>query len=245
MLKKVLAYTSPLLLFWGLAALYAQGQGGDVISSIIFNVPHSTTLPATCNVGDAYMDTDATTGERWYLCESTNTWVKQGGSGGSSSFTASRNLPVSGVKFPTSNPATLDRSENNDRLLFDASTSECVMWQFMWPVDYASGGALRVIYSMTSATSGGVSIDASVMAVTPGDAVDGNTDSYDTVNNCDDATVPGTAGFFDVISCTLTNKDSVAAGDIAKIKLCRAVADSADTATGDMEVTAVELSYTH
>jgi hypothetical protein len=83
------------------------------------------------------------------------------------------------------------------------------------------------------------------MAVTPGDAADINTESYDTVNNCDDATVPGTAGFLDQISCTLTNKDSVAAGDYAKIKLCRAVADSADTATGDMEVVGAELSYTH
>jgi len=29
------------------------------------------------------MDTDATTGQRWYLCESANTWVVQGGGGGS------------------------------------------------------------------------------------------------------------------------------------------------------------------
>ena len=45
-------------------------------------VPNSNTLPGTCAVGDSYMDTDATSGQRWYLCESTNTWVLQGGSGG-------------------------------------------------------------------------------------------------------------------------------------------------------------------
>ncbi len=45
------------------------------------NVPHSTTLPATCSVGDVYMDTDATSGLRWYLCESTNTWMVQGAGG--------------------------------------------------------------------------------------------------------------------------------------------------------------------
>src|SRR5437660_756969 len=44
-----------------------------------FSVPHSTSLPGTCTVGDAYMDTDATSGARWYLCESSNTWVAQGG----------------------------------------------------------------------------------------------------------------------------------------------------------------------
>lgn len=41
-------------------------------------VPNSTTLPATCAVGDLYMDTDATSGQRLYLCESANTWVVQG-----------------------------------------------------------------------------------------------------------------------------------------------------------------------
>lgn len=28
-------------------------------------IPHSTTLPATCGVGQIYMDTDATSGQRW------------------------------------------------------------------------------------------------------------------------------------------------------------------------------------
>lgn len=46
------------------------------------NIPHSITLPATCVVGDQYMDTDATTGQRHYLCEATNTWTQQGGAGG-------------------------------------------------------------------------------------------------------------------------------------------------------------------
>jgi hypothetical protein len=41
-------------------------------------VPNSTSLPGTCEVGDSYMDTDATSGRRWYLCESANSWVAQG-----------------------------------------------------------------------------------------------------------------------------------------------------------------------
>jgi hypothetical protein len=45
-------------------------------------VPNSNTLPGTCEVGDIYMDTDATTGQRLYLCESSNTLVQQGGGGG-------------------------------------------------------------------------------------------------------------------------------------------------------------------
>lgn len=42
------------------------------------NIPNSISLPGTCTVGDEYMDTDAATGQRLYLCESTNTWALQG-----------------------------------------------------------------------------------------------------------------------------------------------------------------------
>jgi hypothetical protein len=43
------------------------------------------------------MDTDATTGSRWYLCESTNTWVAQGAaSGGSVLRTTYASLPACG-----------------------------------------------------------------------------------------------------------------------------------------------------
>jgi hypothetical protein len=44
-------------------------------------VPNSTTLPGSCEVGDTYMDTDATSGERWNLCEATDSWIVQGGGG--------------------------------------------------------------------------------------------------------------------------------------------------------------------
>lgn len=57
------------------------------LSSKTLRLPSSTSLPGTCGVGDSYMDTNATTGQRFYLCESANTWVLQGdgGGGGSSS----------------------------------------------------------------------------------------------------------------------------------------------------------------
>lgn len=153
-------------------------------------------------------------------------------------------LPITGAKLPTTNPCVIDNSETNARLLCDATTAENAFWQFVMPPDYGTALTVRVLYSMTSGTSGGVSINASVMAVTPGDAADINTESYDTTNNCDDATVPGTAGHLDQIVCTLTNADSAAAGDLVKVKIERAVADSADTATGDMEIVGIILEWT-
>ena len=82
------------------------------------------------------------------------------------------------------------------------------------------------------------------MAVTPGDAANIVTDSFDTVNTCTDATVPGTAGFLDQIVCTLTTNDSVAAGDLVRVRRCRLPADATDTATGDMELVGAILEYT-
>lgn len=44
-------------------------------------IPNSTTLPVGCVVGNIYMDTDAATGQRLYLCEASGNWVVQGAPG--------------------------------------------------------------------------------------------------------------------------------------------------------------------
>ena len=56
-------------------------------STGIRGMPRGTTVPATCAIGDEFMDTDATSGQRHFLCEATNTWVLQGdGTGGGSAL---------------------------------------------------------------------------------------------------------------------------------------------------------------
>lgn len=45
-------------------------------------IPNGTSLPGTCTVGQTFFDSDATSGQRFYACESTNTWVLQGDGGG-------------------------------------------------------------------------------------------------------------------------------------------------------------------
>jgi len=156
-------------------------------------------------------------------------------------------LSVISAHQPTTNPGIIDRSENNDRILFDATTQECVWWGFRMPQDYAGNPVAKIPYSMVSDNNGthGVSVDTSLMAVTPGDATDANPDSYATVNNCDDAAIPTTLGGLDEISCTQTNTDGLVAGDLVRFKLCRAPADATDNATGDMEVlNEIQLEYT-
>ena len=68
----------------GTSGGFARATGADLAPNTL-NIPHSTTLPATCNVGDQYMDTDAASGQRIYACESANTWALQGDGGGGGS----------------------------------------------------------------------------------------------------------------------------------------------------------------
>jgi K+-transporting ATPase A subunit len=56
-----------------------------------------------------------------------------------------------------------------------------------------------------------------------------------------DAGVPGTAGYMEQISITLSNLDSAAAGDLVRISLARNVAHATDTATGDAYVLSIEI----
>ena len=112
------------------------------------------------------------------------------------------------------------------------------------PDNYASGLVATLYYSMASATSGKTDWEVSVMCVTPDDAADVDTDSFDTVNAANE-TVPGTAGYMSELDIPLTNADGAAAGDLIFVKLERDADDATDdTATGDAEVRAVVLSYT-
>ena len=124
--------------------------------------------------------------------------------------------------------------------LFDDTTDEHIVTHFTCPANYVGSPVLRVKYKCLSATSGTVAWEARVMAYTPGDAADADADAYAAVNAASE-TVPGTAGYEDSIDITLTNADSLAAGDELNIALNRDV--SADSVTGDIEVRGCEFRY--
>jgi hypothetical protein len=129
------------------------------------------------------------------------------------------------------------------QLNFDAAQTEQVTWQFVMPANYASAPVLKVQYKMTSATSGDIKVDGRIGAITPGDATDGDAKSFGSANTTTQ-TVGATAGYVKEISLTMTNADSLAAGDLVFVYLARLGADAADTATGDCEIVSVVLSYT-
>lgn len=138
---------------------------------------------------------------------------------------------------PASNAPAMQTAQNRMFLAFDASTKETTYSPaFRMPV---FTGTLKVLvqYKLASATSGKVDIEVAVEAITEADAVNlGSTSSFDTANAANE-TVPGTAGYLAEIEITLTNQDSVAAGDMVRFSLARDAADGTnDTATGDLHI---------
>jgi hypothetical protein len=128
-------------------------------------------------------------------------------------------------------------------LAFDATTEEQCYWSFRMPADYASAPVMKIIYKMASATSGGVAFEARIAAVSDGDATDVDAKAF-AAANVGTATVPGTVGYADEVSITMTNADSLAAGDFVIVYLNRDPAHASDTAAGDAQVVSAALTYT-
>ena len=146
------------------------------------------------------------------------------------------------AEFPASNFPALTLSNRRPVLAFDASTSETCYWTTVIPQGWTGTVTAVISYAMASATSGGVAFDVAVEALTTGDATDTDaTTSFGSVNTGTDSGVPATAGYMEQISITLSNLDSAAAADLVRISLARAVANAADTATGDCLVFCIEI----
>lgn len=141
---------------------------------------------------------------------------------------------------PTTNYPTRHRDgQSRFYLAFNDTTDETCYWTFVMPQG-VTGALSAVITYRASAASGTAAFEVAVEAITDGDAVDTDSaSSFDSVNTTSAATVPGTIGYIDQVSITLTNADSIAAGDYARLRLNRDV--SADNAAGDLHVLTVEL----
>lgn len=146
------------------------------------------------------------------------------------------------AEFPSSNFPQLLLSNRRPVLAFDTTTSETAYWTFVAPQGLTGTITAVISYAMASATSGGVAFDVALEAISSGDATDTDaTTSFGTVNAGNDSAVPGTAGYMEQLTITLTNADGVAAADLVRVSVARDVADAADTATGDCYVFAVEI----
>lgn len=148
------------------------------------------------------------------------------------------------AEMPSTNFPQLTISNTTERrqaLGYDASTAEAAMWTTVAPQGLTGTQTMVVTYAMASATTGGVAWQVEAEAITAGDAMDTDAaTSYDSTNVATAASVPGTAGYIGQVSVTLTNVDSMAAADLVRFRITRAVANAADTATGDALLLAAE-----
>lgn len=146
------------------------------------------------------------------------------------------------AQFPATNYPALMPSNLRMVLAYDPTTEETAYWERVAPQGITGSWTAVVTYRMASAVSGGVAFSIAVEAISSGDAVDvDTTSSFDTANTGSDATVPGTAGYEKQFSITLTNMDGIAAADRLRFSVARAVANAADTATGDCYLVGVEI----
>ena len=145
---------------------------------------------------------------------------------------------------PSSSFAPLTKINERPALAFDAAADEAARWSGRAPQGLTAPYTLVVQGIMASATSGAIGLQAQLEAITPGDSVDLDaTSSFDTVNNSSSTSVPATAGYLFAISITMTNADSIAAGDYFRLSLNRDGDGSAitDSAAGDFYLLGAEL----
>ena len=153
------------------------------------------------------------------------------------------NLSIPPQMYDATNPPGLEfTAAGRPYLTFQDTTDELCIWTFRMPANYSSAPVAKIQYSMATATTLEVIVAVEIMAVSDGEDVD--TDSYDTANTSAATTVPGTAGLMDEITLTLTNADSLAAGDYVSVRFRRDANNAGDDATGDLELWAIALEYT-
>lgn len=144
---------------------------------------------------------------------------------------------------PSTNPATPTKRNFHPVLDFDATVNESAVFTFILPRHYAGGG-ITVYYhiAMTSAVSGDVDIDGQFERIGNG-IQDIDTDGFAAVKSIDNTVVPATSGLvLRIAGPTFANGaeiDSLEAGELGRFKVLRDAA--ADTATGDMELLAIEF----
>lgn len=209
-------------------------------------LPNDSILEADLKAVDAAVDEEcltyeSTTGDfEWQSC----------GAGGSGATDLS--LPIYSAKitgtFALDQDATqgaqIDAGDGNWRLLFDATTDEGAVWQFVMPSNYASTPTIDIDFSMTSGEANEVEFEGAIMCYTAGtDTADVATASFSAIAVGTATTVSATAGEVYRQSITLTD-DSCAAGDMVWIYLSTDADDATnDDATGDREVIGVNFNY--
>lgn len=143
---------------------------------------------------------------------------------------------------PASNYATLDTRNSHPVLDFDTTTQETAIFRGFLPADYASRGVtITLVVAATSATSGTIGFDVAFERI-DASGLDIDADSFASATTVTATTVPGTSGQVLYLTVNVSdgaNMDSLAAGEMFRLRIRRDVSN--DTATGDAELLGVSM----
>ena len=156
-------------------------------------------------------------------------------------------LTPNAVAGPKTSYATLDVLEGGSSpvelwtvLDFDAASIEYADFKIALPSNYGGGGlTLTLIYTMSSANSGNVVWEAAFRRCDDGseeiDSDSSQSYDYNSVTDAVEATV-GRVGYATITFTDGADMDSLAAGEMAMLRIRRKADDGSDTATGDAEL---------
>lgn len=163
-------------------------------------------------------------------------------------------LPVEYATLPSANPAVRSTITSAaaattncpivtyQQLAFNDTTDQHAMWLMRLPADWLSGATIIIKFS-AAAVTGNVVMKAGLCPATDS-STDIDTSSVYTAGDLSSTTAVGaTSGHVKEISWALTTTN-VAVGRWLSIFLGRDADNGADTAVGNVNVTAVEFEYT-
>lgn len=145
---------------------------------------------------------------------------------------------------PASAFATLDTRNSHAVLDFDAGTDESAVFRGVLPTGYGGGGVnVKLIWAATSATAGNVIWNAAFERINAG-ALDIDADSFATANTATAAadSVSGETTETTIAFSNGAQMDSLAAGEMFRLKVLRDADNGSDTMTGDAELLAVVVT---
>ena len=164
--------------------------------------------------------------------------------------TVTRYFFPEGAQFLATNfPAYTKNNGTNfpvSSLMYDAATDEAAFWKFV-ATSYGSGNlTLTIEWYADTASSGNVVWEAQISAITPNtDTQDVETDGLATLNFVQDTHLGTTGQRVHSCDITISNLDSIAAGDVVHIRIARDAdgTSATDDMTGDAGLIMAVLSY--
>lgn len=152
-------------------------------------------------------------------------------------------LPVPSVTMPQYKQAGTNITVPS--YSFDAAGTEGIQFVIPYLVSYSSGNITVLLrWYGDSATSGDVVWGAAIAAITPEtDSTDVEADSWATENTVTDSHLGTTAQRLMTASITVSNLDSVAAGDVVFLRIQRLGGNGSDTMSGDAQLAGLAIQY--